>query len=120
MDSKETLLNRIYHEIGQSLVDYIPEDWQEAILNIKRVKGVAGWQGYYTDVDNNKKNIDVWEYSLNPDIIHELHTLITSDGKSRWNKLNFKLFSTGKFELDFIWDQAYQDEVDQLNNEAGQ
>jgi len=50
-------------------------------------------------------------------VIQELHAITTEDGHSRWNRLRFTLYSTGKFDTDFIWDQEYQDEIDSLNKE---
>lgn len=109
--------NEIYHEIEKSLLDYIPGDWSKAVLEINRKDGVSGYFGIYTTKKGENKGIDVWEYSLDDDMIHELHAVTTEDGQNRWNKLKFTLLAEGKFEVDFIWDQEYQDEVANLNKQ---
>ena len=111
-------VNEIYQEIGQSLMNYISEKWNKAILEITRVEKSVGWKGVYVDAQGVQKDIDIWEYSLNPKIIQELHSITTEGGKNKWNKLKFVLFPAGKFEVNFIWDQEYQDAVDKANQKV--
>lgn len=110
--------DEIYLALGQSIVDVIEEPWKEAVMIIKRVYKAAKFEGEYITEDGRKEGINMWEYNFDSTMIHRLHEIITSDGISRWNKLVFKILPTGKFELDFIWDQAYQDEMDRLSKEG--
>ena len=118
-NQKTMTLDDIYHAIGQVIVDSIEEDWQIAQLSITRLDKYTSVSGTYKTVSGEEKPINDSNFGYPfSKLIHKLHALITSDGKSRWNKLKFKLFPTGKFEIDFIWDQEYQDEIDRLNAEA--
>lgn len=114
-------------EIYQMIADRIlaginisDEAWKESVANIKRQEGMVSFTGYYIKEDGTEKSLESPFSFFDGLAIHELHSIITSDGRSRWNTLKFRLFPTGKFELDFIWDQEYQDEIDRLNNEARQ
>jgi len=111
-------IDEIYLAIGQSLVNVIDEPWQKATLVIKRVNKAIDFQGNYLAEGGETKGLNMWEYSFNPDFIHELHAITTEGGHNRWNNLNFILYPTGKFEMDFIWDQEYQDEIDRLNKKS--
>jgi len=110
--------DEIYHFIGQTIVDSITEDWRVAMLHIERQHKYTGIKGEY---ENSKEIISSMDDSLLgyhfSTHIHQLHSITTESGHNRWNKLNFVLYPGGKFEMDFIWDQTYQDEIDLLNSE---
>lgn len=111
----------VYQMIADRILQGInvnDENWKESVANIKRLEGMVSFSGYYMMDDGTEKNLESPFSFFDGLAVHELHSMITSDGRSRWNKLKFKLLPTGKFELDFIWDQEYQDEIDRLNAEA--
>lgn len=47
----------------------------------------------------------------------ELHEITTEGGNNRWNRIEFKLSSDGKMNLEFIWDQELFDELERLSKE---
>jgi hypothetical protein len=106
-------VNEIYNNIGQVIVDSIQEDWVIAILNINRLDKYVAAQCKYENIHNQECIMDDSElgYSFSL-LIHELYSITTEGGHNRWNKLKFILYPTGKFEMDFIWDQEYQDKID--------
>ena len=104
-------VNEIYQGIGQAISDAIPEDWAFAVLKIERGDGMVGYTGTYTDNVGQEKELDMWTFSYNTDYVNELHAITTEGGSNRWNRLYFKLYPTGKFEMDFVWDQEREDRV---------
>jgi hypothetical protein len=44
----------------------------------------------------------------------DLQKISTKGGGNKWNKAIFTLSQEGKFDMEFIWDQELQDEVDRL------
>ncbi len=111
-------VNEIYLEIGQGIFDLIEFDnWTEAKLFIIRLFKAVRFNGNYVLEDGSKKYLDVRSIEIETDSIHDLHTITTEGGHNRWNRLEFTLFPDFKFDLQFIWDQELQDEVDGYNNE---
>lgn len=92
-------------------------NWSKAVADIERVKGMVSFKGEYLTESGEQKSLESPFGFFDAQAIHELHTITTENGKSRWNKLKFTLFPTGKFELNFIWDQEYQDKIDKANEE---
>jgi hypothetical protein len=111
-------LDEIYENIGQSLFNVIShENWDEAKLNIEfEGDGVVGYNGHYT-ANTIKENISVRH--IPREIRHwirELHSITTEKGHNKWNRAVFTLLRTGKFDMEFIWDQVLQDEIERLSN----
>jgi hypothetical protein len=108
--------DEIYNEIGQIIVDSISDEWEVSTLNIIRLDKYVSVDGFYIDKYSNKHELDNsnlgYFFSLK---IHELYEIMAKEIKNPWNKLKFILYQAGKFEIDFIWDQEYQDEIDILN-----
>lgn len=110
-------VNEIYLEIGQNIYNLIEDDeFLNATLKIERQDKYVGYNGYYFNIKNERKYLDVRNLEINSDSIHELHAITTEGGHNRWNKLEFTLYPDFKFNLEFIWDQEWQDEVDGYNN----
>lgn len=110
-------VNEIYLVIGQSMYDSIDDvRWIEANLNIEIQEKYIGTNLYYTTINDEKKSIKLLKEPNFSDSVHELHAITTEGGHNRWNKLEFTLYPDFKFNLEFIWDQEWQDEVDGYNN----
>ncbi len=114
-------VNEIYTFIGQELFDAIPEEisnWEKAIMYCKRLDRffTGGGKLYLSNKEIKLDNFEAgWEMSR---YIHELHAITTEGGHNRWNKLEFTLYPDFKFNLNFIWDQEWQDEIDGYNKEV--
>jgi hypothetical protein len=111
-------VDKIYEAIGNNINTVIKEDWQKAILNIEVLGGMTSNTGTYINDQNHEKQIDVeeFDFQLTFDLI-ELHEITTEGGNNKWNRAVFTLFSTGKFDMEFIWDQELQDKVERLSEE---
>ncbi|KAA2242751.1 hypothetical protein F0L74_09495 [Chitinophaga agrisoli] len=107
-------VDEIYLNIGQGMAGAIEESsWTKARLLIKVVgTGVVGYTGDYQiretghDMSVRKipRDIRLW--------IRELHEITTEGGSNKWNRAVFTLLPDGKFDMEFIWDQELQDEIE--------
>lgn len=109
-------VDEIYLDIGQSIANAIEEDnWTNARLDIKIVgAGVVSYTGNYNIGDATH---DLSVRKIPRDIrnwIRELHEITTADGSNKWNESVFTLTPGGKFDMEFIWDQQLQDEIELL------
>ncbi len=105
----------IYQKIKDRITESISEKWEKAVVDITRVEGSVGFTGRYYTVGNTQKNLEANFDFFDGLALHELHSNMLNSGKDNWNKLAFVLFPSGEFKTEFIWDQAYQDEIDGLN-----
>lgn len=110
-------IEEIYHVIGQSIVDSIDTDWENSILRITYTGNSIEYNLDYWDNDPIEKDSD---YNGGYEImkkIEELHKITTEGGNNKWNKIEFKLSSDGKMNLEFIWDQELFDDLERLSKE---
>jgi hypothetical protein len=109
-------IDEIYLNIGQSISTAIDEsNWTDARLRIEIVgNGVVGYTGDY-QVDNRTLDISVRKIPREiRNWIRELHSITSEGGNNKWNKAVFTLNPNGKFDMEFIWDQQLNDEVEGL------
>jgi hypothetical protein len=114
-------VNEIYNYLGKKIHDAIPHEikrWDEAKMYASRLEGYFSASAKLY-IDNTKIDLEElearWEMSR---YVHELHAITTEGGHNRWNKLEFTLFPDGKFDLQFIWDQEWLDEIDGYNKKG--
>ncbi|MCX2429261.1 MULTISPECIES: immunity protein YezG family protein [unclassified Pedobacter] len=111
-------VDEIYEAIAKEILNVINDDWDKACLEFEFVgEGVVGYTGDYVN-DNNKKDIEV--ENIDDDVtdwLSQLHEITTEGGNNKWNRAIFTLFSTGKFDMEFIWDQELNDEIERLSKE---
>lgn len=104
-------VDEIYHKIGQSIMDNInTDDWKIAKLNIEVLGSSVGLKGY---LEEDKRFDAPSDFFLSRSILN-LHKITTENPKNKWNRAIFTLFPNGKFDMEFIWDQALQDEIEKL------
>lgn len=112
----------IFNAIANAIIDALPpgKSFKYAKLFISRFEGTVRYEGSYYDEKDKEEYIDLWKFKFNGDLIHELYkiTMNAPLKHKNWNKAVFTLYSDGKFNMEYIWDQALQDEVDRLNREA--
>lgn len=113
-------VDEIYLNIGKSIVNAInDEKWSRATLDIEVVgTGVVSYNGEYNTDNNETKNLSV--RNISRDIrnwIRELHHITTEENDKKWNKAIFNLNVEGKFNMEFIWDEALDAEITKLSKE---
>ncbi|AWL79425.1 hypothetical protein [Capnocytophaga canimorsus] len=113
-------VEEIYLKIGQEVFNAVQSDnWTEAKLYLE-VTGDEGNSvvGYTGDYKLKDKTIDLDIDYIDIDIVDwvaDLHKITTEDGSNQWNKAIFTLFPNGNFDMEFIWDQAWHDEIVRLS-----
>jgi hypothetical protein len=112
----------LFVEISVSIKNIIPaeEKFNEAVLNIMRLTGSVEFTGYYIDESDNKKWLDIFSINLDSSYIHQLYQITQTQPPVHinWNRANFTLYPDNKINVEYIWDEALQNEVDRLNNET--
>lgn len=110
--------DEIYQAIADNIKAVIGEEWAYAELNIETLGTMVSFIGEYMNANKEKKQIDVdeFDFQLTFDIL-ELHRISTEDGINKWNKATVHLTSEGNFNMEFIWDQQFYDEIYRLSKE---
>jgi len=108
-------INECYEVLGQTVFRSIDDSWIRAVLNIRKLERSATFNGEYWNVAGLQKNIEVNIDLTTVKAVKRIHEIITAKNNSKWNRAKFHVTSEGKFEMEFIWDQELQNEVDRLN-----
>ncbi len=109
-----------FTEFGQYLLDLIPndEDWKVAELHFRIQKGYFGVNANYTIADGNKISMHPGNYVILRKSLEWLHRESHIKWNSKWNKAVFWLKPDSQFEIDYIFDDQWQGEVDRLNMQS--
>ncbi|CAI9429340.1 hypothetical protein [Ornithobacterium rhinotracheale] len=111
----------IFNSLVIGLIDDIPqgEQFEKAELNIMRLEGVVEFNSYIIDGENKKRTLEVSMGYKYAKLIHELYNITQNEPPvhTNWNRAKFTLFHDGKMQMEYIWDQELQDEVDGYNND---
>ena len=112
--------SEIYDLLANNVLDSVEKisNWHEAGLRIKRLEGNVGFEGFYINQVGAAIDIDSNASWATAKAVHELHAFTQHLGNTKWNRAIFKVTREGKFNVEFIWDQELQDEVDRYNREA--
>ena len=106
-------INEIYKFVGEYLVSNIQsEDWEKIILNIEINDRYRGFDGDYFDcmgVGHDLGIIFSFEFGKK---IKEFYLFTKENNFAPWNRAVYTLEKNGHFDMEFIWDQALQDEWD--------
>ena len=64
-----------------------------------------------------KKWLDIFSFELHESYIEDLYQITRNELPihKNWNRAKYMLYPEGKMNIEYIWDQELQDEVDQLN-----
>ena len=106
------VINNIYLNIAKGIVDVIDSNWSVAIIKFDYMGGAGEFDCTYKDSElsevENDFDVDYSMYKL----FKELHQVMNEREAHTWNRARFTLYPTGKFSIDFEWDQALADEVE--------
>jgi len=104
-------IDEIYLQIAQAIVDEIEGDWFVAIINATITNNHGGFETEYKKHENDD-TYNYFEISFQTfEAFEKLHKITTEDGGSDWNRAKFTLYPTGKFNVEFEWDQEFADEI---------
>ena len=108
-------VSEIYNRIGQRIIDSIRSEWITAALQVEYVGSVKAFLEYKTD-NGEVKNTILQDSFKNMRDIKELNAIMTAENnKNKWNKAVFTVNPEGKFDMQFIWDQELQDEIEKYD-----
>lgn len=102
-------VDEIYLNIGQGILDTISGRWVEAYIFAEVFDGASNLKGEY-NLDGSIKYFEVNDDAF--DDFEDLHEITTEGGENKWNRAKFTLYPTGKFNIDFEWDQDLADEIE--------
>lgn len=94
------------------MISQLPEGWSDAFINAQMFGTAAEFQGGYKSEQGAGK-FKVSHTAL--DDFEDLQDLMIQEGQKKWNKAKFTLYPTGKFNMDFEWDQEQADEIARLS-----
>ncbi|WP_308170693.1 immunity protein YezG family protein [Vibrio metschnikovii] len=101
----------IYMSLAQGIKVSIKDSWSMAWINASVLEDTGGIDGeYISSGSDDVKFFSVEDQAF--DDFEELHEIMAGDGNVKWNRAKFTLYPTGKFSIDFEWDQALADEVE--------
>jgi len=113
-------VNEVYNNLGSFLLDLLPkEEWSKAELNLKIQPKVVGMSGKCYTSDKTVSLRTKFDDELE-EMVKWLHATTTEGGNNKWNKAKFTITPDKKFDMEFIWDQEWQDEVDRYNREEAE
>ncbi len=109
MKSKADICSFIIENIRKAIDD----DWETATLKINVADKFSSYNGYY-HVHEIKKSIKVSRFDPKIDLdFIDLHSITTSIEPEieRWNIAVFTLDRSGKYDLQYFWNQELYDSV---------
>ncbi len=106
-------MEKIYKYIGKVLNKGIGKiDWSTITLNIEASVRYCGFDGTYTDSSQSVHDLNIEiPYEMYEKILLLLE-LSKKNNFAPWNRAVYTLDRKGHFDMEFIWDQALQDEWD--------
>ena len=102
----------LYKIIGNELYSSLKSDWDKIELNIECSDDHIGMNAKYLINGEWKNNLD---HDLTTDTmlsIIDFHKNSEKNNFAPWNRAVYTLEKNGHFDMEFIWDQALQDEWD--------
>lgn len=109
-------IEEIYKKIGQGLSDSSQGEWTSAMADIRILPDSFEYSCYYFIEDNKKKAIADLDFEDDLiDALTEMHGDMNKNGANKWNRAKFTVMPDGKFKMDFVWDQALEDEYQEAS-----
>ncbi|WP_394146626.1 immunity protein YezG family protein [Vibrio atypicus] len=103
-------IDALYLEIAQRIVNAIGDEWEKAVINFQYFGDAGEYTGRYykTDADDEHHfKVGYQSYKA----FKSIHKISTENGSNIWNRARFTLYPSGKFNIEFEWDQALEDDV---------
>ena len=109
-------VNEIYILLGSSIIDNSPKHWSKAILTLEVQPKYSSYNGVF-ETPNRIQDVSVFDFPIEiGEAIISLHRITTNGGHNKRNKAKFTVTPDKQFEIEFIWDEEWQNEVDRKNS----
>jgi len=112
-------MEEIFKKLATKLIEDIGDvQWEKVILDLIRLEGSVRFSAIFIN-ESQSSDLEVsfgfWEARD----VHKLYNITQSEPAvhTNWNRAKYTLFPDGKMEMEYIWDQELQDEVDGYNND---
>lgn len=105
-------IDDIYLEIAQDISDSIEDEWGIAVVTFEIEEDAGEFDCIYKPQIDSEREYDFDIGYSTYKAFERLHKITTQGGVNKWNRAKFTLFPTGKFSIDFEWDQNIADEIE--------
>lgn len=103
-------IDEIYLKISQHVVNTIEAKWAIAIINAEINVGHGRFKCVYKEDESTDIDYDFDSSFSLFKAFESLHEITTKGGK-KWTLAKFTLYPTGKFSIEFKWDQERTNEI---------
>jgi hypothetical protein len=110
----------IFNSIAKNIVtSEIDDKWDEAILKFMVIGNTVDFNLNFKYSNRNSENTKLNNaFYCSMDVL-KLHKLTNEHPNyKKWNRATFTLHSNSKCNIQYIWDEDLQNEVDIINNES--
>lgn len=111
---------QIFNSLGSNIIkSELDDKWSYSILKLTVIGNSVEFNLNYYYSNGSKKNTKYKNSFLLSKEVMKLHSLTNAHPNYKnWNRAQFTIFPDGKMEIEYIWDQELQDEVDKYNDES--
>ncbi len=104
----------VYKLIADMICNSIDDKWEKAVVEIESSLGkMLSTNAYYFFKDGHKNAFGLINDNQDEDLGENIFALQESMyPEHKWNRAVYTLEKNGHFDMEFIWDQALQDEWD--------
>lgn len=117
MNFSEINMEEIFIQLSETLEQCLEsKDWKKAVLEITRLDNAVRFTGYFIDNLQNQQNINVRFGFYDAEAVHQLYDLTVTHPleHQNWNRAIFTLYPSDEFEIEYIWDEALEQELNNL------
>ncbi|MCF2902728.1 antitoxin YezG family protein [Pseudoalteromonas sp. OFAV1] len=104
-------IDDIYAKIAHNISNTIENDWAVASIDCELSEGAGRFKCVYKEDNDSVVDYDFDISFKTFEAFENLHKITTERGENNWNRAKFTLYRTGKFNVDFAWDQSLDDEL---------
>ncbi len=97
-------INELYLEIAQRVVDVIDEDWKVATIDFQYLGNAGMYYGRYISGSDLEKDFKVGYKTYR--MFKLIRSIMIENGSNQWNRAKLTLIPSGKFDMEFEWDQS--------------
>uniref|UniRef100_UPI0040484E48 hypothetical protein n=1 Tax=Rheinheimera sp. TaxID=1869214 RepID=UPI0040484E48 len=108
----------IYTSYAQNIHNSLEDGWDRVVLEIEySAEDAIAFKGHFEN-RGSKLSLSFRKFDRRKLVsdTRALHKITTYNDSNNWNRAIFIIDKSSNFKIEFIWDQALADEVDQLAN----
>jgi hypothetical protein len=109
-----TVDQKFFEYLAKAIFDSIESDWEVAKVRVKYTPISREWTGFIKRPGEAEWQ-DGGEIDFPNDFKHQLnafHEYTEKNGFKKWNVITFTISESAKFDIEFLWDQEFQDQYE--------